>query len=545
MGSPTVPPRPFSFHPGDLTNMGRGMEDPTASGPRFAANYESKELPQIPRKNPQRSQIWHDQTRARATANDIPPYSPRTVGRRVGSNLDPVSYGPPRSPTQPLSSPSFQRPLSPTPPMTTSSQKILQLTGFDPRFESALPKEHQQIPTPPQSPLRRVSSSSSGSVYSQDEVGFQPEETGTPKIPSPDFVQSSNDEGERLPSSIYNMSKHSSRSSNTRDVAKNKMVASQAGVTQPALAHEQEELQRPTVQAGESTHSTEILALPEILAQENLRCSSGQRGVAAGVHTSSHTLVDTGPTIHVPKNPNPLALPLKSSLRTEGRERAKPQNIKVASPKKASFFRSARDSLEWGIYDLSTKGDPSDSKPSATPVSPMFTMESDHVALSPPLGSLPSPKTARRIFGSGRHPLKSPFPFSRSPSGASGFSSNMAPAEEEHGEAADTVPSPSTSRSFTRQLSNTIKHLSPTSPTHKSKAYPPSSEKLVITNSERRPEGPATPATPKNGFMESVVGKVKKSVVGVSREEKRRESLRRRIVVVGITDQSPGMQRSW
>ena len=37
-----------------------------------------------------------------------------------------------------------------------------------------------------------------------------------------------------------------------------------------------------------------------------------------------------------------------------------------------------------------------------------------------------------------------------------------------------------------------------------------------------------------------VLEKVGKSVVGPSKEEKRRESLKKRMVVVGITDQSPG-----
>ncbi|PBP22676.1 hypothetical protein BUE80_DR006581 [Diplocarpon rosae] len=530
-GPPTVRPRPFSFQPEELMNLGRGMEVPASSGqaaPRSAANSESKEPSQTPKKNPRRSQPWDDEPRAWATVNDIPPYSPRTFGREVGSNLDPVRYGPPRSPTQPPQSPGFQGPSSPTPPMTTSSHKIFQLTGFDPRFERAFPIEHQQIPTPPQSPIRRVSSSSSGSVYSQAEVGFQPDQTRPHESSSSSLAQPFKDEGERLPSSIYNISDHGFRSLNaSRDIT---------------LTPEQEDRRRPTFPTGASTHSTEVLALPEILAQENLRYSNGEKGVAGGVHEYSHPLHERGTTTHIPKSPNPLALPLKSNLKTKGKERANPQGIAVAGPKKTSFFfRSARDSLEWGIYDLSTKGDPSDGKPSTTPVSPMFTMASDHLTLSPPLGSFPSPHTTKRIFGSGRHPLKSPFPFSRSHSEASGCGGNMAPAEAGDEEAAATVPSPSTSRGFTRRLSNTVKQLSPTSPTRKNRTPPSSSETAVSTNGERRAAGPATPTTPKNGFMESVVGIVKKSVVGVSKEEKRRESLRKRIVVVGITDQSSGM----
>jgi len=52
-----------------------------------------------------------------------------------------------------------------TPSISKSSQKILQLTGYDPRFERSLPKEHQQVIE--QSPVSPVSSHSSDSVYSQ------------------------------------------------------------------------------------------------------------------------------------------------------------------------------------------------------------------------------------------------------------------------------------------------------------------------------------------------------------------------------------------
>lgn len=70
----------------------------------------------------------------------------------------------------------------------------------------------------------------------------------------------------------------------------------------------------------------------------------------------------------------------------------------------------------------------------------------------------------------------------------------------------------------------------------------------MIMNGARRADGPATPFPPRHGFMEGVMrgkevlGKVGKSVAGVgtSKEEKRRESLKKKIVVMGITDQSPG-----
>jgi hypothetical protein len=54
-----------------------------------------------------------------------------------------------------------------TPPMTKSSQKIIQLTGYDPRFEKVLPIQHQQINQP--KPVSPAPSSGSGSAYSQPE----------------------------------------------------------------------------------------------------------------------------------------------------------------------------------------------------------------------------------------------------------------------------------------------------------------------------------------------------------------------------------------
>ncbi|KAG4434322.1 hypothetical protein IFR05_010200 [Cadophora sp. M221] len=184
----------------------------------------------------------------------------------------------------------------------------------------------------------------------------------------------------------------------------------------------------------------------------------------------------------------------------------------------------------------------------------MFSMESDHLTLPPPLGSHSpdAPRTLRKRFGSGsKHPLKSPFPFGNTTRGGA---TATAIAEKNYDEEADTMPSPSTTRKFKRRVSSTIKHLSLTSPSRKRKTSPPSSRRFVITNAARRADGPATPMPPKHGFMEGVMrgkevlGKVvgKSGGGGMNREEKRRESLKKRIVVVGITDQSPdGRVAEW
>ncbi|PVH88305.1 hypothetical protein DL98DRAFT_196198 [Cadophora sp. DSE1049] len=568
MGSLTMPFRPFSFQPNDSTNSlsRRDKEvsispDTSPPPPRFTDNYEGKDKPSVPNRNPRRSQIWIDANTSREKVNQgISAPAPQTVG----SCRQPIPS--PRSPTfqlqpSPRSFAFGKQSPSPTrtPPMTKSSQKILQLTGFDPRFERALPIEHQQLsptqkarPLLPQSPIRTISSNSSGSFYSQAEVGFRYEQAGSPKNSSTSIAQSSQSEGEYLTSSIYNISEHSSKASNisrpnTKTKLSNEQTVQPSPPPQPASEtesqaqrqSEDEPLPLPSFPTSvHSRDSNEITTLPEILAQERLRYDKGSEKDTSSAYRTSISMT---PALV----PSPLSMTSKTPNR-KAKERIKPKHITATKDKNPSLFRAARDSLDWGIYDPSTSSSPSKSKHMTTPVSPMFTMESDHLTLSPPLGSpLPeTPKSAskRKRFGAGaKHPLKSPFPFH-----ARGGSI----VEED--EEADSMPSPSTSRAFKRRVSSTIKHLSPTSSSSKSRSSPPSSNKYVITNSARRADGPATPMPPKHGFMEGVMRgkevleKVGKSVVGASKEEKRRESLKKRIVVVGITDQSPdGRVAEW
>ncbi|KAH7364229.1 hypothetical protein BKA65DRAFT_590587 [Rhexocercosporidium sp. MPI-PUGE-AT-0058] len=546
--------------------------------PRFAANYESRDLPSVPTRNPRRSQIWNDVTRTWETViAESPSSSPHNVGN---STIQPTPT-PPRSPTfQLLPSPRSlafrQQAPSPTPPMTKSSQKILQLTGFDPRFERVLPLEHQQLspslPTRPQlphSPIRSISSNSSGSFYSQAEVSFRSEHAGSPKDSSVSLAQSSNSEGEYLTSSIYNTSEHSSTISQTskqkmKTRSNNEKLAPPpapkpeiAPQVQPQPGEEPLPLPRFPTSSQKSRDSNEIITLPEILAQEQLPYEKGfekdTRSTYKHTMPLTPSLVPSALTMK-PKHPN-----LITNAVPKAKEGAKPKHITVVGKKTPSLFRSAIDSLEWGIYDPSTpspnSNSPSRSRYPTTPVSPMFSMESDHLTLSPPLGSsfpssLETPKTRRRRFGSGsKHPLKSPFPFTKT-------ARESATAEED--EELDSMPSPSTSRTFKRRVTSTLKHLSPTSPSSSgdSKSSPPSSRKFVIANGARRVDGPATPVPPKHGFMEGVMrGKEVLGMVvgmggggggGMTREEKRRESLKKRIVVVRITDQSPdGRVAEW
>ncbi|KAL2072508.1 hypothetical protein VTL71DRAFT_11851 [Oculimacula yallundae] len=662
MDTTRVPFRPFSFNPdespstGTMESIAPSVDQPT---PRFAASYEIRDKPIVPNRNPRRSQLWNDSsTPTRETGiPETPESSSQITGsskpQRTPPPRSPTFQTPPRSPAlqtppSPRSpafqmppaprSPAFQSPpsprsaafrlqsSSPTPPMTKSSKKILQLTGFDPRFERALPLDHQQLsPTHParppisHSPIRSISSNSSGSFYSQAEAGFEYEQAGSIKDSKASVAQSSHDEGELLTSSIYNISEHGSKSSNvSKTNIKRKLKDEQAlprpsveiipqAQSQPKEEEEAEEASNSPPQVPASLPiprpSNEITSLPEILAQENLRYSNGfEKDTASSYKHSIPTtpsLIPPPLTIQPkPSNPFPYT-PTSTSPNPKPRtkERTKPQHITLPSkPRKQSLFRSAKDTLEWGIYDSGSSSNatssrsPSKSKHLTTPVSPMFSMASDHLSLSPPLGSSSSPapqspltpKSRRIRFGStSKHPLKSPFPFplpfrsqtSTSTPQVRDISDSSGPIAEvdEDEEAADTMPSPSTARSFTRRISSTLKNLSPTSPSSPSspstktgkkgkRSHPPSSKKFVITNAARRADGPATPMPLKSPFLEGVMrgkealGRVGKSVVGtgtgLSKEEKRevrrRESLKKRIVVVGITDQSPdGRVSEW
>ncbi|KAG4420138.1 hypothetical protein IFR04_006701 [Cadophora malorum] len=559
MDSVVMPLRPMSFQPKEATNSSsqRGMDvsistDARLSPPRFAYNTDGKDTPSVPSRNPRRSQIWIDENRSREKMNqEVSSSVPETV---CCISTHPIQS--PRSPTfklspSPLSFTFGQQSPTPTrtPPMTKSSQKILQLTGFDPRFERALPIEHQQLsptqrarPILPQSPIRPISSHSSGSFYSQAEAGFRYEQAGSPKNSSTSIARSSHSEGEYLTSSIYNISEQGSKPSNiSRPNMKAKLDERNIRPGLPLPQTETELLpqdRRPSQDDSlplssfptsvHSRDSNEITTLPEMLAQEQRRYDTGSEQDHPSVPKAANPVnsaLAPSPQSTISKSSNPRA-----------KQWAKPKHTTVAKDRKPSLLRAARDSLEWGFSSPKSSKYPSKSKHTATPVSPMFTMESDHLTL-PPLPEPPKSGSRRKRFGTGvKHPLKSPFPF-HAPGGA---------VEDDDDERTDSMPSPSTTRTIKRTVSSTIRHLSPTSPSSESRSSPPGGRKYVITNGARRADGPATPMPLKHGFMEGVMRgkgvleKVGKSVVGPSKEEKRRESLKKRMVVVGITDQSPG-----
>jgi hypothetical protein len=162
-----------------------------------------------------------------------------------------------------------------------------------------------------------------------------------------------------------------------------------------------------------------------------------------------------------------------------------------------------------------------------TPITPVVDEGNNSTKMVPP-----PLKIKRRIFGTGNHPLKSPFPFRHGP--------DIPETIDETGP---------NERTFNKRITGAIKHLS-LSPTY--------SQRGVISNSAKRPSGPDTPLPGKSPFkaffpslettmqkgglhIQEAVTKVKKTVSFESSVLRKRESLKKSIVYVGISDQSPGM----
>ncbi|RDL36851.1 uncharacterized protein BP5553_06203 [Venustampulla echinocandica] len=211
----------------------------------------------------------------------------------------------------------------------------------------------------------------------------------------------------------------------------------------------------------------------------------------------------------------------------------------LQSPKRSSMLTNMRESFSRGMEEISS---PNQSKNFSTPT---FTSPSNsnhskvaftrNVSLSQGRDDSPNdmtsprpslPHQAKRSFGSGRHPLKTPFPFA---------------AIQEHSSSEDeAIKSHSTPGKFNRKLSDAVKSISKSRSTRDS----PVRKKNVIPNRQRTPNGPDTPLPMVSGFSEQIseaVATAKKSLHVKSSDEKKRECLKKKIVVLGITDQNPGI----
>ena len=190
---------------------------------------------------------------------------------------------------------------------------------------------------------------------------------------------------------------------------------------------------------------------------------------------------------------------------------------------KHSLLANARDSLNWGIDALTSSNPKHAISPSPVP---------EEWNVSPKGISMPAPsKPKRKRLGSGNYPPKSPFPFTPT-------NESVEPGEP--------------GRKFRKGFSGALRRVSGAS-------KPSATRKTIIPNSQRAHDGPDTPMPLKspglmsfmkeevmsvgniNVHFQEVVAKAKQGMAIKGATEKRRESLKKKIVVLGMTDQSPGM----
>ena len=204
--------------------------------------------------------------------------------------------------------------------------------------------------------------------------------------------------------------------------------------------------------------------------------------------------------INDPKMKELVSKPL--AIRSKGKEADKSGN------EKSSIFANARVSMHWGIDAITS---PNKCKHPAIP---------GNMSLPPTNTSPTSPH--KKNDSSGKKPAKSP---SSSPT--------------------STRPEGFEPAKFSRHFSRTMKRL----PGGKKPPKP-----TVITNASRNSNGPDTPVpeTSRSSFralsplqhsnehLQEVYLRAKKSLRIRNAEEKRREDIKKKIVVVGVSDQSPG-----
>jgi hypothetical protein len=365
--------------------------------------------------------------------------------------------------------------------MTKSAQKILQLTGFDPTFDREIVSHSSVSPE---------SSESSGSQYSQPESEIQ--DYGT--------VQSSHGEvtpmtftcGEPsvayLQSSTYSISERSASASSLSVAA----VAS-ASVPTSLRVHDRVGKSGPKRVDLTGEDFVDGLTNKEFMANEMVRYERQKQ---------RRSRFDNGFERDVGRR-------YGAELPDASRRDLVPQPLAIRS--KPSVDAENRKLVRHYTAPASPIGRPYDGMPvgTRTPGPPM-----------------PRPRT-KRSFGSGKHLLKSPFP----------LTSSQKDSESGEGE-----------QRFRKKFSGAMKRWSGgrRSPV----------KQTVISPLERKAEEydtsmpsnfglksliPSEMIQKGNDHLQDAVDKARKGLKIKTADEKRREDIKKQIVVVGVMDQSPGI----
>lgn len=380
-----------------------------------------------------------------------------------------------------LSTESPNRVLPPPPPpsMTKSAQKVLQLTGFDPSFDQPMQSHYSVFPE---------SSESSGSQYSQTENETQ--KYGA--VPGNHWESASvaPTEGEPntafLQSSVYSVSEKSANVSELSVAAVAAATVSISSLRTRDRPVKDGDGQRTMVDVA-TDDSMENMTNEESITletapygrQKRSRFADGfERDIGSRL---SHKLTDAERRDLIPR-----AL----ALRPKRKGRADAENEKLERHYTTPVY---------------PEGMPYDGMPVGSKTQPPLRRPAN-----------------KRSFGSGKHQLKSPFPFSFNSKGS------------ESGES---------EQKLRKKFSRAMKRLSG--------GEKPPIKQRVISNVQREPNGPDTPMPSSFGFpkmlqignehLQDAFDKAKKGLKIKTADEKRREDLKQQIVVVGVTDQSPGM----
>lgn len=401
---------------------------------------------------------------------------------------------------KPRTSRRFSRDSSRTsvPPLTLSSNKVLQLTDFGPRFETALPEEHQQ--TNQSRAHSPVPSSYSESIYylcDQPDTSLNTNkgESSNRPLSHLDIVQA--DESRWSSDDSLPNPEHADKGVLNPFYKLSDAISSMASLKNSKAQPKQ-------------TKQTEIVTLRDLLAEERTRQNERISQGFENLENQSEQAIPDAEVMNF--TPRPLAI------------RPKRETKRLALDTKRSPLGNPRNLLERDIDELISSIN-EQTKLYNTLATPIYDETGLKREVPPPL------KPKQKLFGTGNHPLKSPFPFRQTP------------------DTLETVPETSSAeRTFGDRLSVAMKNW-PRSPT---------SSNNVISNGARRPSGPDTPhpnKSPFKGFFPAVettmqkggvhlqeaVAKAKKTVHFKTVDERKRESLKKSIAYIGISDQSPGM----
>ncbi|KAG0651152.1 hypothetical protein D0Z07_2596 [Hyphodiscus hymeniophilus] len=365
--------------------------------------------------------------------------------------------------------------LSPPPPlMSKSAQKILQLTGFDPSFDQESRSHYSVSP-------ESSDADSSGSLYSQFDGEGQEYAQPRRLWAGPSTVIQGETSAAYVQSSFYSASERSAEISDASVAAAAALPASVTSLRfrDRPVKHDQRSVDLAGKQSKDIMTDEEFMAAKrEYYQQKRTRFEEVFERDFGSRHGQELRDADKGGLV-----PRPLTI--------RSRPRVNDDNGKLR-------YYSEPASPTGLPYDGTTL----------------------HSRIPP----RPQNLRHKRKFGTGKHPMKSPFP----------FIIKKEPGAEEP------------EQRFRHKVSRAMKRLSGGTKSPMTQSVSPSGEREAGEVDPPTPSGlkaffPSQEIMQKgNEHLQDAVYKARKGLRIKTADERRREDLKKQIVVVGITDQSPG-----